>query len=616
MSHPQTKTVDTRGPTSSPTDHRQASAAIGGGRSFLPLDLAQVEVAGEFGRRIGLMIEANILTIDIEQTFLNEFRNRGEGGYLGLGKFIDAVVRLAAGTKDQRLLALKDRAISALLETQDLDGYIGTVKDPRMRIKALWDLHEGAYLIWAFVSDYQCFGKRSTLTAAQRLADYFLRQFAADPQLLPDGVIYPMPLEVSAIGLDRALLALGRATGLPKYREFVVDFLKMDRYEPSTECGATTTANHAYSCLSHAVAQTELYHETGDVRTLDGPRKILSFLRHGDGMLITGSCSHWECWHDSQIGLESTSETCAAAYLARLMDAMLQLEGNSLYGDIMERDIYNALFAATSPDARLSRYHTPFEGKRLYDHYGNKFCCANNNKRFLADLRSWMYYGTAAGIAVNLYNSSTAVVTLPLGTTARVEQQTDYPSSGRVKLKIDPATPCRFEIQLRIPRWCQQATVAVNGSPPVEVAGGRFHRIEREWREGDTIELDMPMQWRFVRGRRAQAGRAAVLRGPLLFTFNPQRNPELSSTQNFDYKLLKLNPLEAEPPVRDDALRPSGQVCVIKAWPPGLDYPYAFGPAPRMPLVLTEYPDPDGESIYFMIPGAGRELLVDDELIV
>jgi DUF1680 family protein len=336
-------------------------------------------------------------------------------------------------------------------------------------------------------------------------------------------------------------------------------------------------------------------------------------MRKDNGMLVTGSCSEGECWHDTQSGLQNTSETCMAAYLARIMDAMLRLEGESLYGDIMERDIYNALFAATSPEGHRSRYFTPFDGKRTYDLHGNRFCCANNNKRFLGDLRGWMYYHTADGVAVNLYNASTASMKVGPDVSLRIEQQTDYPTSGNVRLRIDPSEPASFAVKLRIPRWCDTAAVSVNGETPTHAPGGQFYALRRTWKPGDVIELTMPMQWRLVRGRRSQAGRAAVLRGPVIFTLNPARNQTISGQAAFEPRQLMINPLELEAPVPDNSVRPGGVSCSVKAWPPG---PYNFWPfIPRVPLMLTEYPDAGGQAIYFMVPDEYASSLVEDELI-
>jgi DUF1680 family protein len=578
-----------------------------------PIDLRQVKLAGEFGRRVDQIIEANILLIDVDSTFLHDFRRRGTGGYLGFGKFIDACVRLAAGTGDARMLAFKKKVISDLIATQEPGGYIGTIADPHSRVKALWDLHENSYIIWALVSDYQFFGETASLEAARRMADYLLGLFAANPALRPDTMNGVVTFWGSSLGFDRALLALSRSTGNPKYREFVVDFLKLGDYNPEIHCGPTSLANHAYTYMGHSLAQLDLYRETGDPRLLRATRRAVGFMRKDNGMLVTGSCSEGECWHDTQSGLQNTSETCMAAYLARIMDAMLQLEGASLYGDIMERDIYNALFAATSPDGHRSRYFTPFDGKRTYDLHGNRFCCANNNKRFLADLRGWMYYRTADGVAVNLYNASTASMKVAKDVGVRIEQQTDYPTSGNVLLKIDPSEPASFAVKLRIPRWCDTAAVSVNGGTPTHAPGGDFYALRRTWKPGDAIELEMPMQWRLVRGRRSQAGRAAILRGPVIFTLNPARNPTISGRAAFEPRQLMIHPLELEAPVPDNSVRLGGVSCTVTAWPPG---PFHFWPfIPRVPLVLTEYPDAGGQAIYFMVPDEYAASIVEDELI-
>jgi hypothetical protein len=88
------------------------------------------------------------------------------------------------------------------------------------------------------------------------------------------------------------------------------------------------------------------------------------------------------------------------------------------------------------------------------------------------------------------------------GLVVNVQQETDYPSSGKVLLKVDPSQPAEFSLHLRIPRWCQGAKVAVNGQP-VEgpVRSGTYCSISRKWLSGARVELDMPMPLRFVRGR-------------------------------------------------------------------------------------------------------------------
>jgi hypothetical protein len=194
----------------------------------------------------------------------------------------------------------------------------------------------------------------------------------------------------------------------------------------------------------------------------------------------------------------------------------------------------------------------------------------------------------------------------------RIEQETNYPTSGNVDLKVELAAAASFEVKLRIPRWCANATVSINGEAAQVVNGGRFHSIQREWKPGDRIELKMPMTFRFVRGRRAQYGRAAILRGPSLFTFNPHRNPEIADIPDFQPNELKIYPAEIDGPKGDDSIRPDGVSCTVNGWPPQAANPFPF--ASRSPIELTEYPDPHGEAIYFIVPGSGDSMLVPDEL--
>ena len=80
--------------------------------------------------------------------------------------------------------------------------------------------------------------------------------------------------------------------------------------------------------------------------------------------------------------------------------------------------------------------------------------------------------------------------------------------------RIDPSQPARFPLRLRIPRWCGSAAVTVNDRPVDRaMTAGTFLTLQRQWRAGDRVELQLPMSWRLVRGRKAQAGRVAIVRG-------------------------------------------------------------------------------------------------------
>ena len=158
----------------------------------------------------------------------------------------------------------------------------------------------------------------------------------------------------------------------------------------------------------------------------------MEFMVNGDGLVICGTASFWECWHDTQDGLCQLGETCATTYFLRFWHELLLMDGDSLYGDLMERAVYNALFAAQSPDGRRLRYYVPFEEQRVYFPL-DSYCCPNNYRRGLSVLPLMAYYTVDGGPVVNLYTASTA--TIPLednGLSVKLEQKTDYPNSGKV----------------------------------------------------------------------------------------------------------------------------------------------------------------------------------------
>ena len=118
-------------------------------------------------------------------------------------------------------------------------------------------------------------------------------------------------------------------------------------------------------------------------RLLEPTRRLIDFLTQRDGMVISGAVSEQECWHDTQNGTCWLGETCAGVYLVQWLDELLRLDRDSVRGDLMERIIYNTLFAAQSPDGRHIRYYTAFEGRRSY-YKGDTYCCPNNYRRAIA----------------------------------------------------------------------------------------------------------------------------------------------------------------------------------------------------------------------------------------
>ena len=115
------------------------------------------------------------------------------------------------------------------------------------------------------------------------------------------------------------------------------------------------------------------------------------------------------------------------------------------------------------------------------------------------------------------------------------------------------------------------------------------------------------MNARLVRGRQRQAGRIAVLRGPVVYSLNPAQNAELAKLDAADLGQFTLDHASLEV-IADSSVRPNGAAVRAGAWKPG----YGTAPKHDMTLVLSEFPDPGAVATYFKL--RDLSIAVDDEL--
>jgi DUF1680 family protein len=579
--------------------HSDALAAI---------DPADMKVGGEIGRRIGITITNNILRLDVDKRYLRHFgpKNCPDGSFWGLGTFMDGVVKLAYYTRDPQLMTLKDRIVSTAIEDQDADGYIGCMA-PENRMWKLWDIHESHYIIYGLLSNYELFGDESSLAAARKAANYILNHWSSMPPYWEADT--QVAVFIMVTGLDRTMVRLYRVTGDRRYLDFELKQRNLVNWDQRIKCGRRSPLQeHTYGYFAMCMAQLELYRVVPDKKLLVPTLAALRFLMDSNGMLITGGVGQAECWTDDQDGGRDLQETCSTCYQLRVYDNLLRLTGDSRYGDLIERTLYNTFFGAESVDGFHLRYFTPLAGERVYA--DDATCCPNNFRRMVPELVSVVCYRDANGAAINLYSPCQVTVKRDDGSYILIQQRTDYPTSGNVVIRIDPSAPGSFPLRLRIPLWCKSATVSVNGEPSRTVCTqGTFAVIDRSWKPGDEVQLKLPMEWRLVKGRLRQAGRAAIMRGPMVFCLDPSQSKMLVGESAANLGRIVIDKHLIDPnPVSSSTVRPDGIGCRLK----GGTVPGALGDGGNITLTLTEFPDPNGRCCYFKVPNLSAEALQDE----
>lgn len=246
------------------------------------------------------------------------------------------------------------------------------------------------------------------------------------------------------------------------------------------------------------------------------------------------------------------TETCASIGLLFWAHRMLQFECDGRYADVMERVLYNGLISGVSLDGEQFFYQNPLTslgGTRRRDWFDCP-CCPPNLIRTLASLGNYVYSASETDAIVHLYVGGTARLHV-VGLTVGLRVDTKYPWDGKVMVTVEPETPACFGLKLRIPNWCREFSLKVNGeevkSPKLERG---YLRIEREWKAGDNAELNLAMPVELVKAHpevRENTGCVAIQRGPLVYCIEQIDNnvpPYLKKIPLKDRSLFNRVPLE------------------------------------------------------------------------
>ena len=566
----------------------------------------EVRIGGALGARFDLTLSNNVFRLDHEKDFYAPFRKKasGPGLFVGYGKHADALVHFAKNSDDPRVAKLKDGLIGFIIDRQLPDGYTGCMR-PESRMVAPWDMHDMGFIIQALVADYAYFGNGKALEAARRNADYMIANWDRLPD---DWATSYVTDRMLTLGFTYGLERLFELTGERKYLDFVLRERSLGVWNLPVVIGrGPMVYGHSYVYLSTCFEQLELYRlHQRQQRYLKTSLGLLDFMVRGDGLLIDGTGGVCECWTDDQDGEGSIGETCTVAYQLIFYDQLMRLglADPALLGDLSERAIYNALFGAQSRDGRKIRYYTPLNGRRKF--WGpDTYCCPNNFRRAVSRLPEYVFYADEDGILANLYTDCRAELSAH-GVKVGIREETAYPADGRIVLTLTPERPIAFTLKLRIPSWCAKASAHVNGKPVTYRFGpGEMLALPRTWKAGDRVELELPMEVRTILGRQRQAGRFAVMRGPVAYSL------VLDSLKAFKGR----DPLDAATALMMDPLSLRYENGCIKARVTTNDSAVGVSGARSTEAVLVPFSDEDVTLTYFRAPDLKRTVTAHDELL-
>jgi DUF1680 family protein len=468
---------------------------------------------------------------------------RKEGEYQGYiyydsdaYKWLEAVAYELARQPDAALEKLADEFIELLAAVQAEDGYLNShfQVTGKERLGDLMHDHElycAGHLMQAAVAHHRATGKTALLAIARRLADYLDAVFGPDKRQGTSG--HPE--------IEPALVELYRETGEKRYLDLALYFVnqrgqgKMDGYGlwgsgyhqdrvPVRE--ATEVEGHVVRQLYLNAGVTDLYLETGEAALLAAMQRLWQDMTTGKMHLTAGfGARHFGESFGEAYELPSRTaycETCAAIAAMMWNWRMLLATGEAAYADILERSLYNGFLSCLAQDGRSFFYINPLEslgGVERQEWYACA-CCPPNFMRQIATVGHYLATVNEAGVQIHQYASARLAVALTDGRQAALRISTDYPWHGTIQITIEETDDALWTLSLRIPGWCREATLQLNGQPVTPAEAGTYAQIERIWQPGDVVELELPMPPRLTRPHpyvEHLRGMVAIERGPVVY---------------------------------------------------------------------------------------------------
>jgi hypothetical protein len=203
-----------------------------------------------------------------------------------------------------------------------------------------------------------------------------------------------------------------------------------------------------------------------------------------------------------------------------------------MYGDSMERVLYNTVLGATPIQQNGSTFYYSdynFDGRKAV--FGDKWpCCSGTLPQIAADYRISAYFRDGRGVYVNLYTPS-SVTWISASARLALRQITEYPYDSVIRLDVSASRPETFAVFLRIPEWAEGASLTLNGTRDSrKLQPGTFAEIRREWKSGDRIELELPLKMRLEPVDAQHPDRVALVSGPLALMALGGANLRLNKT--------------------------------------------------------------------------------------
>ena len=466
------------------------------------LDIARTDkLLAEFRRVAGLPEKAK------------RYQGRWEGGGINghtLGHYLTALAACYAATGDTRAKERVDYIVDELAACQEAngDGYVMTIPE-----SAVWDkvrtgdFKAGAFdicswwvpnytihKVFAGLRDaYRWTGSVKALEVERKLGDWYADMISG---LTREQMERLMRSEWG--GLNETFADLYVDTGDAKFLAIAKDrFDDRAIFDPLRRGEDRLDGKHANTQMPKITGLATIYELTGDESARKAVETYWNAVAYSRTLANGGHSDHEHFYpmkdQAKHLGPQ-TFETCNINNMHRLSAHLFAWQPSSKIADYVERSLINQLVANIGSKPGEFGYFMstrPVACKVFSAPEGAWWCCVGTGMENPMRYGEQAYFHDGDGVWVNLYMASRldwrekGVV---------LEQETDYPDGDKIVLRVKTPSPVRFALRLRKPGWCASPVLKLNSSTFQPTNG--YFVIDREWRDGDAVELTLPMEWR------------------------------------------------------------------------------------------------------------------------
>ena len=485
-------------------------------------------------------------------------------------KTFEAVASMYAVTKDKNLDEIMDKAIVVMAKAQREDGYIYTkaIIDQKKKGEAKmfdsrlsFEAYNFGHLMTAACVHYRATGKTTLLEVAKKAADFLIGFYnTATPEQSRNAIcpshymglseLYRTTHDAKYLTLVKHLIAIKGASEGTDDNQDRIPFLQQTKV-----MGHAVRANYLYAGVA------DVYAETGDTALLDKLNLMWDDVTQHK-MYVTGGCGslydgvspdgtsykpddvqkiHQAYGRDYQLpNFTAHNETCANIGNVLWNWRMLQITGDAKYADIVELALYNSVLSGINLKGDKFLYTNPLAysdalpfaqrwEKDRVPYISKSNCCPPNTVRTVSEVSQYAYSFSNAGLFLNLYGGNNLDTKFKNGA-LKLTQTTDYPWDGKVTVKISEAPKETFSMFFRIPGWCSDAKLTVNGKvQSANLVSGTYAEIKGNWKAGDQLELTLPMPVRLIESNplvEETRNQVAVKRGPIVYCLESMDLPK------------------------------------------------------------------------------------------